>query len=81
MTERKWTPGPWEVSGGYVKSSNGNTVCDVRYKNGNNDRPIIAAAPDLYDALEGIISAMEGIGHGPFDAERAALAKARGEQT
>lgn len=41
---------------------------------------LIAAAPDLYEALEGVITAMEGLGHGPFDAERAALAKARGEQ-
>ena len=41
--------------------------------------PMTDAAPDLYEALEGIITAMEGLGHGPFEHERAALAKARGE--
>lgn len=40
---------------------------------------LIAAAPDLLEALEGVISAMEGVGQGPFDAERKVIAKARGE--
>lgn len=36
-----------------VSSANGNTIADCRYKNGDNDGPLIAAAPDLLDALLG----------------------------
>ena len=52
-----------------------------------DDAHLIALAPDLarlavaageaIGALEGIMTAMEGLGHGPFDNERAALARFR----
>lgn len=95
MTERKWTEGPWvalpyddigdevaihKFDGEYVASVDCDGCFDVL--SGpviTANAHLIAAAPDLYEALEGIITAMEGIGHGPFEAERAALAKARGE--
>lgn len=40
---------------------------------------LIKAAPELLETLEGVITAMEGLGQGPFDAEREIIAKARGE--
>ena len=45
------TKGPWEYVGAYVRSESG-TVCDVRYKNGETDGPVLAAAPDLLSACE-----------------------------
>ena len=62
---------------------------DEWMKNGDNPKFIeavanahlIAAAPDLYEALEANVDAMDnlGISGGAMDAARAALAKARGE--
>lgn len=95
MTERKWTKGPWVYDGTRIRRDDGGTIADMRYKNGDNDGPLIAAAPDLYDALETILksgswygSALEidtyakGSKRGD-ELEKignAALAKARGEK-
>jgi hypothetical protein len=38
---------------------------------------LAVAAGEAIGALEGIMTAMEGLGHGPFDNERAALARFR----
>ena len=88
MTERKWTAGPWVKRGqtNTVQGPEGNTVADVRYKNGKNDAQLIAAAPDLYEALDDLWTWVKN-----WDAEfmddpefdrtfyMNALAKARGE--
>lgn len=89
MTERKWTPGPWSVT------KDGKNVCGALNEEGvkpaiarytNEDSHLIAAAPDLYEALDGLFRWVKN-----WDAEfmdddgfdRAiyenALAKARGE--
>lgn len=119
MSERKWTPGPWEYvpgteyHGPYVSGPLGGDVCDcyamsnpaaLSVRNGGSSQPIwhqaeradanarlIAAAPDLYEALEAMVAAFKVyVGHEsdpPQDeidamkAGRAALAKARGEPT
>ena len=98
MTEQKWTQGPW-----VVKYSNGTiqlqtpyevTMCDETYypwvPYNYADWHLIAAAPDLYDALEVLLSHVEtseDVGnevwiethHKHVDAAFKALAKARGE--
>jgi hypothetical protein len=97
MTDKKWTPGPWGLISdadddwGLWSVHNAKNpldhVCDVAdYPNAR----LIAAAPDLYDALEvaeeSIVAFAEGVGvYGYSGASdvlvqvRAAMAKARGE--
>ena len=97
MTDKKWTPGPWRVSddGGFGFAVHSvdptwDTVCECNYYDGNAH--LIAAAPDLYDALEKCVEELESQLHDGFDGVwhesdfekelslyRAALAKARGE--
>lgn len=96
MAETKFTPGPWyaemPMSRWRVRTVNGNayimeggglyTHADVRRE---ADAHLIAAAPDLYAALDGMVSACEALyKSGRLDASawltaREALAKARGE--
>ena len=94
MSDTKWTPGPWAIAAGYktmllVESRFGGTVCDIEChcdvetgilpseeEEGNAN--LIAAAPDLYNALSTLADAWERKSL-PCDAARAALAKARGE--
>lgn len=94
MTERKWTPGPWKwVEGkGTWRGSIEPDVCDfgddTQYYPTEGEPPneanahLIAAAPDLYDALEALLvtKAPDFIPSRLWDDARAALAKARGEQ-
>ena len=99
MTERKWTPGPWEamdkgfhpypyVCGPEDDYEYGKDRPVVAYLVGMNiphNAHLIAAAPDLYEALEWCIKSLEFSYTGTAsDSEipqdiRAALAKARGE--
>ena len=108
MTETKFTPGPWIVDGSVIRGDSdhiGRTVAvastlNVAWPYGRRatkEEPynahLIAAAPELYEALEDCITALE-----PYDdikprdwktdrenmrrvyqSARAALAKARGE--
>ena len=93
MTECKWTPGPWtweNESGEWPDDAligrDGDAVLwwdfDIGFSFGHpNNTHLIAAAPDLYDTMENLIIAI-GMGwdlDGVIDADRAALAKARGE--
>lgn len=88
------TPGPWTVNPSQlVKGPSGGTVADVRYKNGKHDARLIAASPDMLDALESaqaLLNPMSGfVKRGDAKAQkhledrrdmiRAALAKAKGE--
>ena len=92
MTETKWTKGPWNLvwwgneqypyplsilaDGDGAWIARDGTVSSVA------NAHLIAAAPDLYAALDGLIAPGDG---GVFatrnliDAAKAALAKARGE--
>ena len=70
MTERKWTPGPWRVGpvdDTRVEDADGNEVAQI---DGDYNQPetwplmeanarLIAAAPDLYEALEITIGYIE----------------------
>ena len=51
------TPGPWYKTEGLISDSNGvhiATACDTRYENAEANARLIAAAPDLLEALKGI---------------------------
>lgn len=86
MTDTKFTPGPWRrgqtgnlrIYGPDGMGEHSGVVAEVKSKNGHQtaNAHLIAAAPDLYEALEEVIAAT-GYSNGKA---RAALAKARGEQ-
>ncbi len=94
MSEAKHTPGPWgtDMVGWEVWTERGSDrICIITAENvgrseqGANAR-MIAAAPELLEALEGIVSSLvdqddEGlIEHAPqIEAARAAIAKAKGK--
>lgn len=86
----KHTPGPWLYQAG-VEENEGEhyvchpqTVCDVTTVCNPRtafDARLIAAAPDLLDALEEASDPINGYLHGPVLARaRAAIAKARGQE-
>ena len=86
MSETKFTPGPWKI-GAYesgrmaVDGANGEEVTgyiDIE------DAHLIAAAPELYEALKLLVSYGNVFAHksgqaSPYEMAQTALAKARGE--
>jgi len=89
----KWTPGPWVAYLGnkymHVKSVDGSYVMEAQSTHGgivrqHADANLIAAAPELYEALKDIITQYPLIHGEPVPAwirnGAAALKKARGEQ-
>ena len=74
------TPGPWTVDNQYIHGPDGIRFLAVAGDGaGQANARLIAAAPDLYAALENIIEHRERMGLGSdhvYDAARAALAKA-----
>lgn len=96
---KKWTPGPWDPEtyphGGFDIAALGagrlggtliivsrNPHSDVEAMHANAH--LIAAAPEMYEALDALLIGMEASGgwagdDGLFDAGMAALRKARGE--
>jgi len=92
MSETKFTPGPWrfEVDGdtNYAKifcSSNPHDGDNLRGYCGKHNAHLIAAAPELYEALQRLItSGLDPYTHNmimsdPSHYVNLALAKARGE--
>ena len=89
----KHTPGPWNtmVSGGSVWSSGGEWVCDPSDRHAyptdtqRANARLIAAAPDMLEALEAVVAWQDGDGDFNLHAiaaeeqVRAAIAKAKGE--
>ena len=91
MSEHNWTPGPWHIDEECEGMFNRYClyVCDIPVSRQNAH--LIAAAPDLFEALEAIVNAGEWYTSAlEFPREedgtqleqqaRAALAKAKGEQ-
>jgi hypothetical protein len=79
----KHTPGPWRIDDGYpsvtVLGKNNITICEI-YTRTNDDRDLIAAAPDLLAACEHAMREccdLQGTPAG--NAIEAAIAKARGQ--
>lgn len=101
MGKCKATPGPWRIEPGehlaqWIVGPKGQTLCcdewrDVLPDEANANARLIAAAPELLEALEGIIRMeCDDCSHVPADCTRAcseekilmakaAIAKARGE--
>jgi hypothetical protein len=77
----KHTKGSWYVSAGLQVSSENGNIAKVWAKGngeGSSNARLIAAAPDLLNALTVLADACERMAI-PVDAARAAIAKARGE--
>lgn len=91
MSEEKHTPGPWRVGKGgpnmcpTVGTEKGLMVAMVAYGDSHPTQAnarLIAAAPDLLEALENLTIAI-GMGwdlDGVLEVSRAAIAKAKGDQ-
>lgn len=90
----KFTPGPWiEYNNVVVLDVNDDAVCvkpDDEYKGSKNwqvNARLIAAAPELLEALEEIVNVaiecdpriIDLVGRDRFQIARAAIAKAKGE--
>lgn len=91
MADQKWTKGPWST---YICNITGLrevvSNCEkelVICERAENDADLIAAAPELYDALESLIEAVTNIRGIDMEAykpkelakARAAIIKAHGE--
>ena len=89
--EPKWTPGPWVLVGDsrtIIESESGDGIIGINSQSmswleiDDANAHLIAAAPELYDALLYVLSvcpAIDYIGEEARAEARAALAKARGE--
>ena len=90
MTDTQHTPGPWRVeieSNGYMSVCADGLIADLDYKSENAiaDARMIAACPEMLDALAHIEWAVTGFGD--FEAQypeaiaavRAAITKATGQ--
>ena len=79
MSESKFTPGPW-----FWESE---VLCNVDFLVGGREhsfkesnKSLIAAAPDLLEALQDALHAYDKHGeHSEWDSARAAIAKALGQ--
>lgn len=91
MSEQKHTPGPWKEADYFIWPSNGGNVQFPIHarKRGRialaltkqADARLIAAAPDLLEALQNLLAVHQGEGGTKYhagDIARAAIAKATG---
>ena len=83
MSEMKPTPGPWHVANGVQIRGEREQIAKVwmmRGGEGNANARLIAAAPELLEALAEVVNAADGEGWSQLDPSlskaRAALAKA-----
>lgn len=96
MTERKWTKGKWSVKSRRTRVEEAAVVTDdldtpyhiyVAQYCDEADAHLIAASPEMYEALEALVDLQNGPPlireqvewNSAMDRARAALAKARGE--
>ena len=87
MAETKFTPGPWKAQldefGQMIVECPQNKLITLLLPDDNenyvDDAHLIATAPELYNALELLLSAQGRIEEKAIKMAQAALAKARGE--
>ncbi len=94
MKKSKWTKGPWHLDR-FTTADKDITIGevavridydDVNHKEQEANAHLIAAAPELYEALAGLVEMAgahpqpDGSINGPWDKAVNALKKARGEQ-
>ena len=88
--DTKFTSGPWtfiiEDGDSHIMANSNSIMCDMQYypwvPQNTYDWHLIAAAPDLYGALEYMLAvcpAIDDIGEEAIEEARQALAKARGK--
>jgi hypothetical protein len=92
MSETKWTPGPWRVRHGHPSKTIRYVDPVLRFdsliRKGQNyeaNARLIAAAPDLYEALDTALMLLDmyiedGAWSEKIESMELVLAKARGEQ-
>jgi hypothetical protein len=90
MSNTQHTPGPWRYDYeldycGEIIASNGTSICSFTDEPSTNDARLIAAAPELLEALQGMLDLLEDTSElsrklAVMDA-RAAIAKATGKKT
>ena len=81
------TPGPWSYNGAtdiHAGESSGFTICEIypsdsKTRMGKANARLIAASPELLEALDGIL-AITDRDHVAWDKARAAIAKAKGSK-
>lgn len=82
MSAEKHTPGPWAADGErFVRQVDAprHVICRLPYTNGQRDQLLIAAAPDLLEALQAYVDAAdEDAELAAFNKCMAAIAKATG---
>lgn len=77
----KFTEGPWHVDFEMdaIYNDRANYICD-RPLNNVHDAHLIAAAPEMYRAVEELVEYLDlQEGYEPYDSAMKLLAKARGE--
>lgn len=88
MSKAKHTPGPWDENNGRVFRGNSGSICILTDQHSFGEyranARLIAAAPELLEALQSIIEIGKRNTENPkydgyYDAARAAIAKATGE--
>lgn len=86
MSEPKFTPGPWQINGSHIYTEDPKRAVIAQVFNPGKSADayplienahLIAAAPELYEALEYCIKQIPEFGDVP--GIKAALAKVRGE--
>ena len=83
MSEKRWTPGPWTAFPNGADYAVGSPHwTPIARELSFEDANLIAAAPELYECLEIIVSGWEGFGVNDKHGRRCreALARARGEE-
>ena len=79
----KHTPAPWHVANGVQVRSEKDQLARVwmmRAGEGKANARLIAAAPELLEALESALTILiDSVGDFDYDKARAAIAKAKGE--
>ena len=86
MSETRWTAGPWQVADGFKIVGQGRRIADTLIDSGTAvaeqqaNANLIAAAPDLYEALELMLQRYGYETCEYVQKASTALTKARGEQ-
>lgn len=81
MSEARFTKGPWGEKNVLVRGLNFLSHANYPTELGKANAHLIAAAPELYEALEDVLNSKEIVNDDPLvNKIIAALAKARGER-
>ena len=82
------TPGPWEFTGNFIETESGQEICQLfdkhewDFKNKEANGPLLAASPDLLEALESLVKKClknDGYIQNELFKAQEAIKKAKGE--